>query len=71
MWKGTGINSKCYNNKNESIVECDLSYYRPLEVDTLLGDSSKAKKELKWKPKININKLVKEMVDQELDKYKK
>ncbi len=70
-WKGTGINSKCFNNKKESIVECDLSYYRPLEVDTLLGDSSKAKKELKWKPKININKLVKEMVDQELDKYKK
>ncbi len=70
-WKGTGVNSKCYNNKNKSIVECDLSYYRPLEVDTLLGDSSKAKKELKWKPKININKLVKEMVDQELDKYKK
>ena len=69
LWKGTGINSKCYNDKNESIVECDPSYYRPLEVDTLLGDSSKAKKELNWKPKTNIKKLVKEMVARELDKY--
>ena len=63
--------AKLSNNKNYSIVECDASYYRPLEVETLLGDSSKAKKDLKWKPKININELVKEMVDQELNKYNK
>ena len=51
------------------IVECDKEYYRPLEVDTLLGDSRKAKKELNWKPKTNINGLVKEMVNHELKKY--
>ena len=42
-WKGKGFNSKCYF-KNKCIVECDKEYYRPLEVDTLLGDSRKAKK---------------------------
>ena len=47
-------------------IETDKSYFRPLEVDTLLGDSSKAKRELNWKPKINIKKLVKEMVELEI-----
>ena len=69
LWKGKGINSKCYNHKGRCIVECDKEYYRPLEVDTLLGDSSKARKELNWRPKININGLVKEMVNSELKKY--
>ena len=65
-WKGKGINSKCYDHKGRCIVECDNEYYRPLEVDTLLGDSRKARKELNWRPKTNINKLVKEMVNSEL-----
>ena len=65
-WQGKGINSKCYNEKNKCIVQCDINYFRPLEVDTLLGDSSKARKELNWKPKYNIKKLVKEMVIAEL-----
>ena len=69
LWKGKGINSKCYNHKGRCIVECDKEYYRPLEVDTLLGDSSKARKELNWRPKTNINGLVKEMVNNELKKY--
>ena len=68
LWKGKGINSKCYNHKGRCIVECDKEYYRPLEVDNLLGDSSKARKELNWRPKININGLVKEMVNNELKK---
>ena len=68
-WKGKGINSKCYDNKGKCIIECDKEYYRPLEVDTLLGDSRKARKELNWNPKININELVKEMVNSELKKY--
>ena len=68
-WKGKGINSKCYDHKDRCIVECDKEYYRPLEVDTLLGDSRKARKELNWKPKTNINGLVKEMVNSELKKY--
>ena len=67
-WKGEGLQSKCYDNKGNCIIECDKKYFRPLEVDTLLGDSSKAKKELKWKPLKNINKLIKEMVSSELEK---
>ena len=65
-WKGKGINSKCYDHKDRCIIECDKEYYRPLEVDTLLGDSRKARKELNWRPKTNINGLVKEMVNHEL-----
>ena len=61
FWKGKGIKSKCYNDKGKCIIECDKTYIRPLEVDTLLGNSNKAKKELKWKPKVSINQIVKEM----------
>ena len=69
LWKGKGINSKCYDSTGRCIVECDKEYYRPLEVDALLGDSRKARKELNWRPKTNINRLVKEMVSNELKKY--
>jgi GDPmannose 4,6-dehydratase len=65
-WKGKGINEKCYDDKGNCIIECDKEYYRPLEVDTLLGNSSKARKELNWKPKYNISKLIKEMINTEL-----
>ncbi len=65
-WQGKGSNSKCYNNKGKCIISISKKYYRPLEVDTLLGDSSKARKELKWKPKFNINSLVRDMVNSEL-----
>ena len=67
-WKGKGTKEKCHSN-NKVIVEIDKTYFRPLEVETLLGDASKAKKELNWKPKTNINGLVKEMVNYELKKY--
>jgi len=67
-WKGSGIKKKCFDIKGKCIVECDKEYFRPLEVDTLLGDSSKAKKELNWRPKIKIKMLVKEMVEAELSK---
>ena len=66
FWKGKGINSKCYDQRGNCIVECDKAYFRPLEVDTLLGDSKKARKVLNWKPKISIKMLVKEMVNFEL-----
>ena len=65
-WKGKGINSKCFNENGKCIIECDKEYFRPLEVDTLLGDSKKAFKELKWKPKIQLKELVSEMVKSEL-----
>jgi len=61
-WKGKGINRKCFDLKGNCIIQCDKKYYRPLEVDTLLGDSKKAQKELKWRPKYKINDLVKEMI---------
>ena len=67
-WTGTGINQKVYYN-NKIIIESKKKYFRPLEVDTLLGDASKARKELKWKPKFDIKLLVKDMVKAELKKY--
>jgi GDPmannose 4,6-dehydratase len=67
-WKGKGINSKCFDANGKCIVECKKEYYRPLEVDTLLGNSKKARKELNWIPKTNINMLVKEMVGSEFAK---
>ena len=67
FWIGKGFSSKCYIKANKKlIVQCDKSYFRPLEVDTLLGSPKKAKKILNWKPKYNINSLVKEMVREEL-----
>ena len=65
-WKGKGINEKCYDHNNNCIVACDKEYFRPLEVDTLLGNSNKASRELNWKPSTPITKLVKEMVNYDL-----
>ena len=69
-WKGSGINTKCFDKSGRCVVQCDKEYFRPLEVDTLLGNPTKARKELKWKPKINIKMLVKEMVETEMLKLK-
>jgi GDPmannose 4,6-dehydratase len=68
IWKGKGINEKGYLN-NKEIIFIDKKYFRPAEVDSLLGDSSKARKELKWKPHYDIYKLVKEMVSEEIKKF--
>jgi GDPmannose 4,6-dehydratase len=65
-WKGQGINEKAYNENDKLIIECSKKYYRPTEVDTLLGNPSKAKKLLKWKPKVSIKELAKEMVEEDL-----
>ena len=65
-WKGLGLKEKCFNETGKVIIECDPFYYRPLEVETLLGDASKARKKLNWKPTINLRRLVKEMVKEEL-----
>ena len=65
-WKGKGINEKAYDKNDKLIVECSKKYYRPTEVDTLLGNSSKAKRLLKWKPKVSIKQLAKEMVEEDL-----
>ena len=68
QWKGKGINTKCYDENGNCIVACKKEYFRPLEVDTLLGDSRKARKELNWQPKTNIKILVKEMINSELQR---
>ena len=52
------------------IIACDKAYYRPLEVNTLLGDSKKARSKLKWKPNTNLNQLVDEMIEKELNYLK-
>ena len=70
FWKGKGFFSKCYDKNGKCIIACDKEYYRPLEVDTLLGDATKAKKELKWKPKYNLKLLIKDMISSELEKLR-
>jgi len=69
-WIGEKKNIKCISD-GKVILETDKSYYRPLEVDTLLGNSNKARRKLNWKPKYNIKMLIKEMVKEELDDLKK
>ena len=61
-WKGSGLNEKAYSDKGKPIIECDKNYFRPLDVNTLLGDAKKARKQLKWNPKENINSLIDEMI---------
>ena len=65
-WKGKGINEKAYLN-GKIIISIDKKYFRPTEVDSLLGDARKARKELKWKPDYNIQSLAKDMVTQEIN----
>ena len=65
IWKGKGIFEKGYNDNGKIIIECDEKYFRPLDVNTLLGDAKKAKKKLNWKPIYNIDSLISEMIDTE------
>ena len=69
-WKGSGINEKAYDEKGRVIIECDKKYFRPLDVNTLLGDSRKARKILNWKPQYSLEDLVKEMIDYEIKSLK-
>ncbi|MFW6233230.1 MAG: GDP-mannose 4,6-dehydratase [Nanoarchaeota archaeon] len=71
-WQGKGINEKGINKKTrKTIIEIDPGYYRPTEVDLLVGDSTKAKKELDWKAKTKFNELVKIMIKHDLKEFKK
>jgi GDPmannose 4,6-dehydratase len=68
-WEGEGIDEKAINTlTGETILKVNPKYYRPAEVETLLGDSSKARKILKWKPKTSFNELVSMMVKSDYDK---
>ena len=66
-WVGRGINEKAINLENKKIIiECKKRYFRPVEVDYLKGNAIKAKKLLKWFPKISISNLIDEMIEYEL-----
>jgi GDPmannose 4,6-dehydratase len=71
-WKGEGIDEKGYDAATgNSLVEIDPRYFRPTEVDLLVGDASKAEKNLGWKPKLSVAELVKEMVQSDLRLFEK
>jgi len=71
-WKGRGVNEKGINKATgKTIIEVDPRYFRPTEVDLLLGDSAKARKKLGWEPKYDLPSLVKEMVEEDLKEAKK
>ena len=65
-WRGTGVDEKAYNEQGDCVVEVDEAYFRPSEVETLLGDASKARDKLGWTPKITFEELVAEMVGSDL-----
>lgn len=69
-WEGTGINEVGYW-KDRPIVKIDPKYFRPTEVETLLGDPSKAKQKLGWIPEITAKQMCLEMVSEDLDLAKK
>ncbi len=65
-WEGEGLHEEGYDSSGQCIVSVDPRYFRPTEVETLLGDPSKAKAKLGWQPKISFDDLVKEMVQEDL-----
>lgn len=65
-WEGQGIEEKGYDRNGKCIVQVDARYFRPTEVETLLGDASKARANLGWSPKIEFKQLVSEMVREDL-----
>lgn len=65
-WTGEGVDEKGYDENGKCIVSVDPRYFRPAEVETLLGDASKAKQKLGWTPKITFQELVTEMMQEDL-----
>lgn len=66
-WKGDGIDEKGYDKKTgKCLVEVDPKYFRPTEVELLLGDPSKAKDEMGWEPEISLEEMISEMVESDL-----
>ncbi len=71
-WEGEGIQEKGYDDKSGKVlVEVDPRYFRPTEVDTLLGDPTKAKEKLGWTPKVTLQELISEMVREDLKEAEK
>ena len=72
IWEGIGINEIGRRADTKDIViRVDKRYFRPTEVDILVGDSNKAFKKLGWKPKINLEELIDEMIEKDLKEAKK
>lgn len=71
-WQGEGVEEKGFDRANgRCIIAVDPRYFRPAEVETLLGDASKAKRELGWSPKISFTELVKEMIHSDHESAKR
>ena len=71
-WEGKGVDEKGIDSKSGKVlVEVDPSYFRPTEVESLLGDPTKAKEKLGWKPKISFSDMVAEMVREDIQEAKK
>ena len=71
-WKGEGINEVGIDDATgKEIIAVDSSYYRPTEVDLLVGDAKKASKLLNWTPKTNLKSIIKEMISSDLENIKK
>lgn len=64
-WEGSGVDEKGYDSEGRCIVQIDPRYFRPTEVETLLGDPRKAKEKLGWSPKIGFEELVAEMAKED------
>lgn len=72
VWSGKGLKEVAKDKKtNKILVRVDKKYFRPAEVETLLGDATKAKKILKWKPKTSFDAMVKEMMENDLSESEK
>ena len=71
QWKGYGIEEKGYNTEGKCIISVDRRFFRPTEVETLLGDATKARQKLGWTPKTSFEELVIEMVREDLNSAKR
>ena len=69
-WIGKGIKEKAINDKGKVIIECSKKYFRPSEVDSLLGNPEKARKKLNWKAKTTIDQLIDEMIAYEVENFR-
>ncbi|MCO5118465.1 MAG: GDP-mannose 4,6-dehydratase [Burkholderiaceae bacterium] len=65
-WRGSGVDEKGYDAHGNCIVAVDPRYFRPTEVETLLGDPTKAREKLGWTPRVSFEELVAEMVREDL-----
>lgn len=67
-WRGSGVGEKGFDKKSGKVlVEVDPRYFRPTEVDMLLGDSTKAREKMGWRPECDLERLVKDMMDADLE----